>query len=53
MRVGYARVSTTDQSPEIQLDALRYAGCERMFTETVSGANVWPAPSASGFCCPA
>ena len=39
MRVGYARVSTTDQSPELQLEALRRAGCERVFTERASGAR--------------
>ena len=39
MRVGYARVSTTDQSPELQLEALRLAGCERVFTERASGAR--------------
>jgi hypothetical protein len=33
MRVGYARVSTTDQSPKLQLDALRRAGCEKIHTE--------------------
>ena len=39
MRVGYARVSTTDQSPELQLDALRRAGCEKVYTERASGAR--------------
>ncbi len=39
MLVGYARVSTQDQKPELQLDALRRADCERIFEEKTSGAQ--------------
>ena len=39
MLVGYARVSTQDQNPDLQLDALRQAGCERIYTEKASGAQ--------------
>jgi len=37
--LGYARVSTTDQKPHLQVDALTGAGCYRVFTETASGAR--------------
>ena len=39
MLVGYARVSTRDQSPELQLKALMDASCDRVFTEAASGAQ--------------
>ena len=37
--LGYARVSTSDQQPQLQVDALTAAGCYRVFTETASGAR--------------
>jgi DNA invertase Pin-like site-specific DNA recombinase len=37
--IGYARVSTTDQNPQLQLDALLEAGAKRVFTDYVSGAT--------------
>lgn len=39
MLVGYARVSTLDQNLDLQRDALDRAGCERVFTDTASGAK--------------
>ena len=39
MLVGYARISTRDQSPALQRHALEAAGCERLFEETASGAR--------------
>ncbi len=40
MHVGYARVSTHEQLLRLQEDALTKAGCERIFTDTVSGAKM-------------
>ncbi|MQM29475.1 MAG: invertase [Candidatus Accumulibacter phosphatis] len=37
--IGYARVSTAEQDTALQTDALRKAGCERVFEDTISGAK--------------
>ncbi len=39
MLVGYARVSRLEQSLNLQIDALKQAGCERIFSDTVSSAK--------------
>src|SRR5215218_8648198 len=39
MLVGYARISNTDQTLDLQQDALTKAGCTRIFTDTASGAQ--------------
>jgi DNA invertase Pin-like site-specific DNA recombinase len=40
MLVGYARVSTQEQNLDLQQDALDKAGCEKTFTDVVSGVQV-------------
>lgn len=39
MLIGYARISTSEQSMDLQIDALKNAGCEKVFTDTVSGSK--------------
>ena len=38
MKIGYARISTLEQNLDLQVDALKKEGCEKIITDEVSGS---------------
>lgn len=49
MKIGYARVSTKDQTVLMQVDALKKAGCNQVYEEIASGAKT-ARPVLVGLC---
>ena len=45
MKIGYCRVSTSDQSTDPQEDELRRAGCEKIFRDVASPARALRGPA--------
>jgi DNA invertase Pin-like site-specific DNA recombinase len=46
LKLGYARVSTEDQNPELQIAALKKAGCEHVYTDQgISGSSTGNRPA--------